>query len=62
MTALDWIITRYHVWYIWISVYNSQSNEVVKTTHRTVQDTFVKMCEENVKRWQEYVLYVFWTD
>jgi len=33
IAVLDWIAERYHICYIRISAYNSQSNGVVETTH-----------------------------
>ncbi|KXN93296.1 hypothetical protein AN958_00220, partial [Leucoagaricus sp. SymC.cos] len=42
--------------------YNSQSNGIVETTHRTVRDGLVKMCAGSIKNWYEYAPYIFWAD
>jgi len=50
VAALDWIATCYHIYHIRISAYNSQANEVIETTHRTIRDSLVKMCHGNIKK------------
>jgi len=62
VAALDWIAERYHICYIRISAYNSQSNGVVETTHRTIRDGLIKMCAGNIKKWYEYAPHMFWAD
>ncbi|KXN88318.1 hypothetical protein AN958_07463, partial [Leucoagaricus sp. SymC.cos] len=43
------IADQYHIHHIQISAYNSQSNDVVETTHRTIHDGLVKMCARYIK-------------
>jgi hypothetical protein len=62
VAALDWLADKYHIRHIRISAYNSQSNGVVETTHRTVRDALVKACNGNVRKWYEHAPYVFWAD
>ncbi|KXN84081.1 hypothetical protein AN958_00481, partial [Leucoagaricus sp. SymC.cos] len=62
VVALDWIADWYHIRHIRISAYNSQSNGVVETTHRTIRDGLVKMCAGFIKNWYEYAPYIFWAD
>jgi len=62
VAALDWIAEHYHIHYIQILAYNSQSNGVVEMTYRTIRDSLVKICAGNIKKWYEYALYVFWAD
>ena len=62
VAALDWIAERYHIRHIRISAYNSQSNGVVETTHRTIRDGLIKMCVGNIKKWYEYAPHMFWAD
>jgi len=62
VAALDWIAEHYHIYHIRISAYNSQSNGVVETTHRTIRDGLIKMCAGNIKKWYEYAPHMFWAD
>jgi len=62
VAALDWIAERYHICHIRILAYNSQSNRVVETTHRTIRDSLIKMCVGNIKKWYEYTPHMFWAD
>ncbi|KXN81049.1 hypothetical protein AN958_06171 [Leucoagaricus sp. SymC.cos] len=62
VAALDWIADWYHIRRIKISVYNSQFNGVVETTHRTIHDGLVKMCAGGIKNGYEYAPYIFWAD
>ncbi|KXN90770.1 hypothetical protein AN958_03627, partial [Leucoagaricus sp. SymC.cos] len=62
VVALDWIADWYHICHIWISAYNSQSNGIIETTHRTVCDGLVKMCTGSIKSWYEYTPYIFWAN
>ncbi|KXN92906.1 hypothetical protein AN958_08088 [Leucoagaricus sp. SymC.cos] len=39
IAALDWIADWYHIHHIRILAYNSQSNSVIETTHRTICDS-----------------------
>jgi len=50
------------LFFIRISVYNSQANGVVETTHQKIRDSLVKIYARNIKQWYEYALYVFWAD
>jgi len=50
VAILDLIATCYHIYHIRISAYNSQANEVIETTHRTIRDSLVKMCHRNIKK------------
>ncbi|KXN91613.1 hypothetical protein AN958_12731 [Leucoagaricus sp. SymC.cos] len=61
-SALDWFADRYHIRHIRISAYNSQSNGVIETTHRTMRDGLVKMCAGYIKNWYEYAPHIFWAD
>ncbi|KXN83395.1 hypothetical protein AN958_01499 [Leucoagaricus sp. SymC.cos] len=42
--------------------YNSQSNGVVETTHRTIHNGLVKMCMGYIKSWYKYTPYIFWAN
>lgn len=60
--ALDWVMDQYHINHIQISAYNSQSNSIVETTHRTIWDTLVKVCTGDIRGWYEQAPYIFWAD
>jgi len=50
VAALDWIAEHYHIRYIQILAYNSQSNRVVEMIYRTIRDSLVKICAGNIKK------------
>jgi len=62
VATLDWIAECYHIHYIRISAYNSQSNGVVEMIHWTIRDSLVKICAGNIKKWYKYAPYIFWAD
>lgn len=62
VAALNWLSARYHIRHIRILAYNSQSNGVVKTAHRTIRDALVKACNGDARHWYHYALHIFWAD
>ncbi len=60
--ALDWLASKYGIHHIRISAYNSQANRIVERQHRTIQESLLKTCKDNVLRWPLVAPHVFWAD
>lgn len=62
VAALDWLADKYHIHHIRISAYNSQSNGLIETAHRPIRESLVKICNGDMRRWDEQVHHIFWAD
>ncbi|KAI6017276.1 hypothetical protein PISMIDRAFT_100916 [Pisolithus microcarpus 441] len=65
MQALDFLASTHKIHPIWISLYNSQANGIVKRRpqrHLTVCKALVKMCEGDMTKWANHAAYVFWAE
>ena len=45
------LVTKYNIYQIKISPYNSQANGVVERGHLIIREALVKMCEGNIQKW-----------
>jgi hypothetical protein len=62
IAALDWLSTKYGIRHIHISAYNSQANGIVERQHRTIRDSLLKACGDDVSKWPVTAPHVFWAD
>ena len=62
IAALDWLSTKYSICHIRISAYNSQANGIVEHQHRTIRDSLLKTCGDDISKWPIHVPHVFWAD
>lgn len=62
VAALDWLADKYHIHHIRISAYNSQSNGLIETAHQHIRESLVKICNGDMRNWDEHAHYVFWAD
>jgi hypothetical protein len=62
ITALDWLSTKYRIHHIRISAYNSRANGIVERQHRTIHDSLLKTCGDEVSKWPVHAPHVFWAN
>jgi hypothetical protein len=62
VAALDWLATKYGIHHIRISAYNSRANGIVERQHRTIRESLVKACEDNISHWPILAPLIFWAD
>ena len=62
VAALDWLATKFGIRHIRISAYNSRANGIVERQHRTIRDSLVKVCEDDMSKWPTLAPLVFWAD
>jgi hypothetical protein len=62
ITVLDWLSTKYRIRHIRISAYNSRANGIVERQHRTIRDSLLKTCGDEVSKWPVHAPHVFWAD
>ena len=62
VAVLDWLMDRYGIRHIRISVYNSRANRIIECQHRTVHDSLVKVCEGDTAQWPTVAPFIFWAD
>jgi hypothetical protein len=62
IAALDWLSTKYGIRHIRISAYNSRANGIIERQHRTIRDSLLKACGDDVSKWPVTAPHVFWAD
>ncbi|KIM66600.1 hypothetical protein SCLCIDRAFT_1149605 [Scleroderma citrinum Foug A] len=62
IATLEWLVQTYHICHICISAYNSQANGVVKWSHRTICDSLIKACNDNITQWPTLMHHIIWAD
>ena len=62
IAALDWLSTKYGIRHIRISAYNSRANGIVERQHRTIRDSLLKTCGDDISKWPVHAPHVFWAD
>ena len=62
IAALDWLASKYGIHHIRISAYNSRANGIVERQHRTIRDSLLKTCGDDVSKWPVVAPHVFWAD
>lgn len=62
VAALDWLANKFGIHHIRISAYNSRANGIVERQHRTVRESLVKACENNISQWPTLAPHIFWAD
>jgi hypothetical protein len=62
IAALDWLSTKYGFRHICISGYNSRANGIVECQHRTIRDSLLKACGDDISKWPVTAPHVFWAD
>ena len=62
MAGLEWLAKKYHITHIRILAYNKQANGIVECSHRSIQDSIVKMCEGDISRCPAVTPHVFWAN
>jgi transposase InsO family protein len=60
--AVGWLSKRYGINHIRISPYNSRANGIVERSHRTLRDSLVKACGDNLTQWPRLFAHVLWAD
>ena len=62
MAGLEWLAKKYHIMHIRILAYNKQANGIVEYSHRSIQDSIVKVCEGDISHCPAVTPHVFWAD
>ena len=62
VAALEWLSTKYGIRHIRISAYNSRANGIVERQHRTIRDSLLKTCGDDLSKWPVHAPHVFWAD
>jgi hypothetical protein len=62
VAALDWLATKYGIRHIRISAYNSRANGIVERQHRTIRESLVKLCSDDISKWPALAPLAFWAD
>jgi len=62
VSALDELATRYNIWHIQISPYNSQANRIVERRHYDVREAIMKSAEGDEGKWYKFMHSVFWAE
>lgn len=45
-----------------MSVYNSETNNIIEWDHKFLIDELVKMMNENLKKWIDLLFLIFWSN
>ena len=62
VAALDWLANKYGIRHIRISAYNSRANGIVERQHRTIRESLIKACQDNISKWPDFAPLIFWAD
>ena len=62
VAALDWLASKYRIRHICISAYNSRANRIIERQHRTIRESLVKTCSNDISKWPTLAPLVFWAD
>lgn len=62
VAALEYLSSRYGIRHIRISAYNSRANGIVERRHLDVQESLMKTCNGNEKKWSDHIHSVFWAE
>jgi len=62
VAALDWLASKYGIRHICISAYNSRANGIIEHQNRTIRESLVKTCTDDISKWPTLAPLVFWAD
>ena len=62
INMVTYLAKQYHIWHIQISRYNFQANGIVERSHFDVRQALVKVCKEDISKWNKGVYSIFWSE